>query len=256
MNIEPLRQPLCTIGDISARKLMIVYGDSHAIMWLPAFDAIARAAHWRLVVIGAYFCPAELVTVANPPQSGLEGGPYVKCDRWHSWVVETINKMHPNLVVISQESFYPPPAIGGRQALFFSSSQWQDGLKGLLSAIKIPSTDKVVLGNIPVLAESAPICLAHKSPAACSTPAKDANPPLIEDERAATLAVGSRYIDPRPWLCSEVCTPIIDRYLVYTDQFHITSTYAQFLENVLAHALGFHLTLGGSSSQRNVSLQP
>ena len=131
MNIEPLRQPLCTIGDTSGRRLMIVYGDSHAIMWLPAFDAIARAAHWRLVVIGAYFCPAELVTVANPPQSGRQGSPYLECNRWHSWVVDEINRMDPSLVVISQESYYRPPTIDGKQALSFTRAQWQAGLKGL-----------------------------------------------------------------------------------------------------------------------------
>ena len=192
MNIEPLRQPLCTIGDTSGRRLMIVYGDSHAIMWLPAFDAIARAAHWRLVVIGAYFCPAELVTVANPPQSGRQGSPYLECNRWHSWVVDEINRMDPSLVVISQESYYRPPTIDGKQALSFTRAQWQAGLKGLLEAIKIPNNDKVVIGNIPVLAESAPACLARKSPIACSTPAEDAHPPLAEAEHAAALAIGPR----------------------------------------------------------------
>ena len=79
--------------------------------------------------------------------------------------------------------------------------------------------------------------------------------PLAEEERTAALSTGSLYVNPRPWLCSRVCTPIVDRYLVYTDQFHITSTYAQFLENVLAHAVGFPLTLKGTSAQTNLFLQ-
>ena len=106
-----------------------------------------------------------------------------------------------------------------------------------------------------MLAESAPACLARKSPIACSTPAEDAHPPLAEAEHAAALAIGSRYVDPRPWLCSKMCTPIIGRYLVYTDKYHITSTYGGFLENVLARGVGFPLTLKGSSAQQTYSFQ-
>ena len=36
-----------------------------------------------------------------------------------------------------------------------------------------------------------------------------------------------------------MCTPIIGRYLVYTDKYHIAGASAQFLENVLARAVGF-----------------
>ena len=86
--------------------------------------------------------------------------------------------MHPNLVVISQESYYRPPIVDGKQAPAFTAAQWNAGLKRLLGAIKTSNKDKAVLGNIPVLAESAPACLAHKSPIECSTPAADARPPF------------------------------------------------------------------------------
>ena len=57
-------ESICILGDTTARRLMVVYGDSHALMWLPAFDNIARTAHLRLVILAKPACPAELVTVA------------------------------------------------------------------------------------------------------------------------------------------------------------------------------------------------
>ncbi len=33
-------EKICMLGDTNAKRLMVVYGDSHAIMWLPAFDNI------------------------------------------------------------------------------------------------------------------------------------------------------------------------------------------------------------------------
>lgn len=71
------REHICVLGDPQGTHLMVLYGDSHALMWLPAFVAIAQAAHWRLIVLGKSDCPAGIVTVANPPGIGLAGGPYL-----------------------------------------------------------------------------------------------------------------------------------------------------------------------------------
>jgi hypothetical protein len=61
-------------------------------------------------------------------------------------------------------------------------------------------------------------------------------------ERSAAQDSDVQYIDPTPWFCSTTCTAIVDRYVVYLDRSHITSTYATFLEIVLGRALD----LGGS----------
>ena len=52
------RVPICTLGDPKGTRLIVVYGDSHAPMWIPAFSNFARLEHWRLVVFGKLGCPA------------------------------------------------------------------------------------------------------------------------------------------------------------------------------------------------------
>ena len=222
---------LCILGDTHARRLLIVYGDSHALMWLPAFDSIATHAHMRLLVLGKAGCPASLITISNPPGSGSAANPYVACDNWHRWAVETINRLSPSILVVSQDSTYSAPG-----PFPFTYEQWSNGLAALFKEIPSSRTEKVYLGNIPLPDVSPPTCLSvHLNDAqSCSTPVARAYRYLDETEYAVTESLGIRYIDPTPWFCSDVCTAIVGPYEVYLDRYHVTAAYATYLQNVLA----------------------
>jgi peptidoglycan/LPS O-acetylase OafA/YrhL len=237
------RENICTLGDPSGKDLLVVYGDSHALMWLQAFDAIAEAAHWRLIVLGKSDCPALDVTVRNPPGIGTTDGLYVACDMWHQWAVGEINRLHPTLVVVTEETDPGTPATAHSPSEPFTSAAWRDGLTKLFAQIDGPRTRTVLLGNIPLLAQSGPVCLAaHPGDVqACSTPVGSTGLPLNAVERSTAAASGVQYIDPTPWFCARTCTAVIGNYGVYLDQFHITSTYAQYLSVVLGRALGIPL---------------
>ena len=197
-------------------------------MWLQALDSIATQAHWRLVDLGKPSCPAELVTPPDPP--GLPtGAPYAACRKWHQWAIRWINRAQPDLLVITQES----------DTFYFNASQWRRGMVGLLDDIRSSKTRKVVLGNIPVLAEAGPTCLAAHTDSvqACSAPRAVAVSPFTQVERAAVLSAGAGYIDTTPWFCSATCTALIGNYDVYLDLRHLTSTYSMYLRGVLAKAL-------------------
>ena len=225
---------LCTVGDVHAHRLLIVYGDSHALMWLPAFDAIARRAQMRLLVLGKTNCPASLVTVGGPPGTGPSGSPYVACDRWHDWAVRTINRLSPSMLIVSQASYYLAP-----ESKSFTTVQWQSGLTRLFQALRIPHAEKLFLGNIPRLSKPGPSCLStHLDDAqACSTPVAQAYERLDRTDFSATESLHIRYIDPTPWFCSLMCTAVVGPYDVYMDPIHVTATYAAYLQNALAEAI-------------------
>jgi hypothetical protein len=228
---------VCVGGYTAGRHLMVIYGDSHIIMWYPAFAAIARAEHWRLVMLNFVFCPPTLLQVANSQGTG----PDTACDKYHRWAIAAINHLHPNLLVVSQNDLYGTPPSHGQPGHFFSIAQWQTGLTKLLNDITAPGVRKVVLGNIPTLTQSGPTCLAaHPNDAqTCSTSVGVATPGFNVAERAAAAASGSQYVDTIPWFCSRICTAIIDHYCVYLNLFHVSSSYAQYLEVVLGRSLGF-----------------
>ena len=47
---------ICRIGDRSSRKLIVLFGDSHALMWLPAVLEMARHDHWAVVPLVRLGC--------------------------------------------------------------------------------------------------------------------------------------------------------------------------------------------------------
>ena len=52
---------------------MVIYGDSHAAMWLDALDPIAKTDHWRLIDLGKGACPADALSFPNPAGAGPPG---------------------------------------------------------------------------------------------------------------------------------------------------------------------------------------
>ena len=62
--VEQSTEKLCMLGDVHGRRLLVVYGDSHAGMWLPAFDGLAKGVHMRLLVLSKPGCPAALLTIS------------------------------------------------------------------------------------------------------------------------------------------------------------------------------------------------
>jgi peptidoglycan/LPS O-acetylase OafA/YrhL len=234
----------CTLGDTHGARLMVAYGDSHVLMWLPALDYVATRSHWRLIVLGKPYCPAGLVTPANPPGWGSVGGPYAVCDQWHRWAISTIDRLHPNLLIVSQLSPYLAPTPSDGIQTEISADQSGRGLLALFRSIHGTGLQKVVLGDIPRVSRSQPppACLsAHPdSVQACSTAKSitgSTEQQYDNDERLAALGAGGRYIDTIPWFCSSVCTSVIGRYVVYMDAVHITATYAKYLALVLDEAL-------------------
>jgi len=223
----------CEFGDPKGSKTIVLLGDSHAGMWLSGFDAMAKRAHWKLVLLMKATCPAVDLSFWNWPTNS----PYPACDTFHQYVTNRINKMDPAIVVFTSwwhgngivPNGYPP-----------TSAQWQAGLERAITSITSPGTKKVVWGDIAYLAQTGPDCLAaHETNVqACSTPASQAV--LTDHEqtlKAAAQATGATYIATTPWLSTSTCTAVIGKYEVYADSSHITSSYAGYLQGAIAKAL-------------------
>lgn len=231
--------PACVFGDPTASRTVVIYGDSHAGMWFKAMNLIALKAHWKLVYLGKGYCPADSLPYENPAGFGRSGGEYAECDAWHRFAIKRIRQLHPNLVVITQEIRNKPDGH------LYTPEQWQDGLEKTFSLLGVPAKHIIVLGNVPILPKSPPECLSlHPGDVqACS-----GVPPGYEDqfnqaEESAAAHSEVPYINLESWFCATRCSPVIGKYQVYFDDYHITATYSMYLARVLGDAL--HLS--GSS---------
>jgi hypothetical protein len=125
-------------------------------------------------------------------------------------------------------------------------SRFLKGLEEDFRMLKAPGRRLVMLGDVPLLAQDGPTCLAaHESDVqACSTPEPLAEKYLaptgnFQKESAAVAKVGASFVNVTPWLCTrKTCPAVIGHYEVYEDLYHITSTYVAYLSPVLQVALG------------------
>ncbi|WP_250031674.1 SGNH hydrolase domain-containing protein [Paractinoplanes maris] len=230
VQVEP-----CVFGDRASAIDVVLYGDSHAGMWLPALSAIAERRDWRLQFFGKPACPALAITFWNQQ----EQRPFTECDRFREFVAGRVAAIKPELVIVTNESFSQKHG----RAQLITSSEWRTGLTETLRTLRRFAGQVVVLGNTPVLDQSAPECLAaHPDDIkACTTSRADATARLWNDAEAdAAEATGTGYISVLPWLCTAVCTPVIGNVTVYRNRFHLTATYARMLNGVLEEALLEH----------------
>ncbi|MBM2617080.1 hypothetical protein JIG36_16105 [Actinoplanes sp. LDG1-06] len=225
--IEP-----CVFGDRASATDVVLYGDSHAGMWLPAMTQIADRLHWRLQFFGKPGCPALAVTVWNQQEDRV----FDECDRFRDFVAGRIAATAPELVVVTNESFSQKRGRGQ----LITPDEWRTGLGRTLRDLHRSAGTVVVLGNTPVLDASAPECLAANQDdvRACSTSRKVATARVWNAaDEAAAEATGSGYIPVLPWLCTQTCPAVIGNVTVYRNRFHLSGTYSRMLNGVLEEAL-------------------
>ncbi|HEX5204769.1 MAG TPA: SGNH hydrolase domain-containing protein [Actinoplanes sp.] len=222
----------CVFGDPAGAERVVLYGDSHAGMWLPAMKEIAQRRHWRLEFYGKPACPTPALSFWNQQ----EQRPFVECGRFRDFVLARVRRSRPGLVVVTNESFAQRTGPGE----LITPGQWQTGLTRTLRALSPAAGRVVVLGDTPVLDQSAPDCLAaHGSNlAACFTTETKATARVWNAaDRSAAGRAGADYISVLPWLCTTICTPVIGNVMVYRNRFHLTATYSRMLNGVLEDAL-------------------
>jgi len=227
------RLDACVFGDPASSTKVVLYGDSHAGMWLPALAETARRRHWQLRFFGKPACPAVRLTVWNQQQ----GRPFAACDRFRAYAEGQILAERPGLVLVASESYAQEASRG----VPLTADGWRAGLTETLSTLRRSGARVVVIGETPVLDESAPDCLAaHPADvAACVTTEQAATERVWNAaDQAAARATGSGYVSVLPWLCTAVCTPVIGDVLVYRNRFQLTATYSRLLNEVLERELG------------------
>ena len=222
----------CVWGGAKAKSTIVLFGDSHAQMWLPALVPVARRAGDRLVLVWMPGCPDATVTVWS---SSLHRG-NTACDRFRSSSIAAIRALAPRFVLLADRT----SDIPGLHNVLTTDAAWQAGLERTIAQLKSQKTTVAVIGDITVYTTSPPECLAAypTSVQSCSVP--DPNPRTHEHfaaEAAAATYEGVAYVNPHPWLCAKVCSPVVGNMVAYYDQFHVSATYAEYLSVVMGAAL-------------------
>ena len=231
----PDREPSagrCVYGDKGGAKTAVLFGDSHAGMWLTSLHLAASRAGWKLRMYSKAGCPAPMLSFYDRQTNHQN----TECDAYRTATIQAIKALHPAVVVVTSASL--AQTISKDQTA--TSDMWQTGLTATLNAFNDPSIRLVVLGDMPVLEPTNPECLAAHLNAIqqCGSTREEALTGVFTTaEQAAAAAAGADYIDVSDWFCNERCSPIIAGKQVYRNRFHITATFATFLSGALADSL-------------------
>jgi SGNH domain (fused to AT3 domains) len=216
---------------LASKKLMVVYGDSHAAMWAEALQIIAERTGWKLIVFALPGCPLPDLTLI----SAQTNGPNTQCQQFHVLAASAIKKLHPDLLVVTSESTGQTAA-----GVAATPSQWQSGLVKSFASLSEPGTSMVMIGDIPQWPLDDADCLAlHMTGVqSCAASPAQAVSPNAHAEQAAAKLSGVRYISTTAWACASECEPVIGNIRVYFNQYHFGAIYTAYLSEALQEALG------------------
>lgn len=224
----------CVFGDTASATSVVLFGDSHADMWLSAVIPWATSQHLKLVVLTSEGCPVADVDVWLSNAQGY----YTGCNTSRAKDIALIDGLKPAYVVISERTSH----LKSSPTAYFTNPQWQTGLTTSLSQLKPSGAKLVVIGDVTVLDTSPPLCLASYPTKVQKCSNASPNPRLVDQshltaQKAAAKAEGAAFIDPDPWLCTTTCSSVIGNMVVYRDAYHVTNTYVTYLTKVLDAAL-------------------
>lgn len=214
----------CELGVVGGTPV-VLFGDSHAHQWAPAFEAMANDRGWDLSVFAKAGCPvADLVPIGD-------GGRYSQpeCVTWRQQSIDLIlTELKPQFIVVSSLHTY----INENDVM---AEAWDRSLDQLRAA----GVPIVYIRDTPHPLEDIPTCIsgAFDDWSKCEFPSdiKDdliVQKALIGDEKNVSV------IDLTPYFCDgEVCPAVRNGYLLYRDDSHITGTAALAMRSVLEESL-------------------
>jgi hypothetical protein len=225
-------QPVCTFGASAAkaRGHVALIGDSHALQWRPAVDAVAKAERWRAYSVTAPGC------FFSDAVDDLAEGIRAPCQAWYRSALRWIAR-HPEVstVFVSQNADTPVVVPPGTTALAIKVAGFRRAWAALPKTVK----HVVVIRDTPATSDATVACVRGAIATRTQRPGTAcplARSVAVRDDTAVAATKTLRFkryqsVDLTSFFCGpRSCYPVIGGVLVYRDVFgHINVAYARTL---------------------------
>ena len=220
----------CEYGDVSSSTTIVLFGDSHAAQWFPAFEATAIKHHWKLVLVGKKHCPFAEVAQAEERYTR-------ECYGWRRKAIARIAEIRPEIVVLAQYWYVGP-----------TWSTYRLGVERTITSLQESSGRVVMMGDVPRQRYMIPTCVAAHPEKVSACMADRATAINAQRADVDAVAVRNRKADrvlPDDWLCGEVrCPVLIGNILLYRDDNHLSPAGAALLTPYIEAMLLVYLPSG------------
>jgi peptidoglycan/LPS O-acetylase OafA/YrhL len=240
--VRPLRTiaagSLCRYGpSAGARADVVVWGDSHALALLPAYERIAAARNVRVHAAAISACRPLLGAASRVDMPAHRQA----CSDFNRAALEAIQKIDPALVILNAYWMYPDldivNTVGSERA--DAAEPFRQAFERTLRAIDAEGRKVCVIGGVPTLEYVMPYAYAmarrrgidtefiglRRSDAASQHHELDRHLAELRRRHAFTL------VDPKTVLCAGPTCAIVtaDEESVYRDNNHLSIAGAELV---------------------------
>ena len=239
-------QDLCAVGAAGSARRIVVVGDSHAFMWVPALEALGERQGFEVVPLIKFGCtPYDLAQRTEP-----DGPAFTQCTTYRGWVRDQIAELQPERVIVASRA-YPGSMLlddSGAGAWTNAVTAWAEEVNGLGPAV-------TVLADVSLLGVDPARCLLADGAtmADCTLPMDEHVAQINAAVRRGARRAGAAYVDVNRLVCAAGrCPFVVDRVVTYHDGQHVSRTWALRV----AEELGRMLCLEVSTPLEHVIAAP
>lgn len=249
----------CQFGDDQSDFRIALIGDSHAAQWIPTLQEIVDKHGWQLHSFTKSGCPVSL----TPVMIGKRETHYLECDTWKENLIESLFKLNPNLIILSQTRNYTTLSqstqdasdtimqwLGiGHASRNTRQEHYQQLGYGLTSTIKRLETlgaDMVAIADTPMLKLDVPTCLSLIEDETHECDSDYDHAELAQDplRHASSTSSNMALIDMNNYICNqENCPAMLGEQIIWRDNNHITASFARTLSADFEKALFLNLPM-------------
>jgi peptidoglycan/LPS O-acetylase OafA/YrhL len=208
---------ICHLGVADSTKSIVVFGDSHAQMWMPAILAMAEQDGWAVIPLVKSGCVPS--TWLDKGYNGTKANIIRQCHTWYRWASSQVTALRPDVLMTSGCC---STANGPTEAFT------KHGYMSLVSIGKRVSKSVIVLADDPGVDKQPVDCLLarHATMKTCTTTLNPELTVLNSDLAALASRKGFNFLNTKGWFCyASQCPMVVGRTIVYRDTGHVTLPY-------------------------------
>jgi peptidoglycan/LPS O-acetylase OafA/YrhL len=221
----------CSLGDTTAARTVVVFGDSHAAQWVPALAEAGDSLHYRLVTMLKSSCPFVTVTVS----SRRLGREFRECTEWRDAAIAKIRDLGPDLIIASGFTGWSRGA--SRESV--RPEDWRAGTR--LTLAKLNGLSTVVIRDTPYLGIDVPVCLSRAARQGRAQACAVERATAVDSAYHRAHVLGSAEFEQvHTWdftdsFCdADWCPALLNGIVAYRDDNHMSERFALALSPLLS----------------------
>jgi peptidoglycan/LPS O-acetylase OafA/YrhL len=212
---------VCRLGDTASAKTIVVFGDSHAQMWMPAILAMAELDSWTVVPLVKSRCVVSAWIGHGYP--GTQSAILRECHAWYRWAVRQAQRLRPDVTLMAG-------CCGAADGATADAAK--AGYSSLAAAMKRFSKSVVLVADDDGIDKQPVDCLLARNATmrSCTTIQTTTRFAFNDDLGVLARKRNFGFLKTRDWFCFQYeCPMVVGHTIVYRDLGHITKPYALIL---------------------------